>query len=335
MLSLIGQLQHACRMVKPGRSFLRRMIDISITTTELHHHIRLNKGFRSDLEWWPMFLEEWNGVQMMSSLGRGAPDMVVTSDASGWGCGAFLSTWKWFQCSWPPVWACIHITVKELVPVVMACALWGEELCGKTVECRTDNAAIINKGQSKMPLAMHLMRGLFFFAARFNLSVYAVHLPRVQNVAADMHYVSRDDAAAFFHQVPMVCKEPVQVPLELQQLLIANQPDWTSRAWRCLLGTIFMKGLAESTQLTYLSGKKRYLSFCTRAGVAPVPVGEKLLCSFVAFLAKEGLKYRTIKVYLLAVRHLHIEQTLPDPFAGGPTPRICHPWDQKAGDGRR
>ena len=49
LLSLIGQLQHACRVVKPGRSFLWRMIDLSITTTELHHHIRLNKGFHSDL----------------------------------------------------------------------------------------------------------------------------------------------------------------------------------------------------------------------------------------------------------------------------------------------
>ena len=84
----------------------------------------------------------------------------------------------------------------------------------------------------------------------------------------------------------------------------------------------FTKGLAESTQRTYLSGKKRYLSFCARAGVSAVPAEEKLLCSFVAFLAKEGLKYRTIKVYLSAIRHLHIEQALPDPFAGSPMARL-------------
>ena len=47
--SLIGQLQHACCVVRPGRTFLRRMITLSTSAKEMHHHIRLNKGFRSDL----------------------------------------------------------------------------------------------------------------------------------------------------------------------------------------------------------------------------------------------------------------------------------------------
>ena len=38
----------------------------------------------------------------------------------------------------------------------------------------------------------------------------------------------------------------------------------------------------------------------------------------MAFLSKEGLKYHMIKVYLSAIRHLHIEQVLPDSFASGP-----------------
>ena len=61
LLSLIGQLQHACRVVRAGRTFLRRMIDLSTVVVELHHHIRLNKGFRSDLQWWDLFFGrlEW------------------------------------------------------------------------------------------------------------------------------------------------------------------------------------------------------------------------------------------------------------------------------------
>ena len=50
LLSLIGQLQHACCVVKPGGTILRRMIDLSSVVNELHHHIRLSKGFRSDLQ---------------------------------------------------------------------------------------------------------------------------------------------------------------------------------------------------------------------------------------------------------------------------------------------
>ena len=49
LLSLIGQLQHACKVVRPGRTFLRRMIELATVAKELHHHIRLNRGFKSDL----------------------------------------------------------------------------------------------------------------------------------------------------------------------------------------------------------------------------------------------------------------------------------------------
>ena len=83
LLALIGQLQHACRVVKPGRSFLRRMIDLSMTARELHHFIRLNRGFRSDLEWWSVFLSGWNGVSLLSTVVCKPPDVTITSDASG------------------------------------------------------------------------------------------------------------------------------------------------------------------------------------------------------------------------------------------------------------
>ena len=321
LLSLIGQLQHACWVVKPGRSFLHRMIDLSTTACELHHHIRLNSGFRSDLEWWARFLAEWNGVQMMATLRRGPPTSVVTSDASGWGAGAFSSAGEWFQYEWPESWATVHITVKELAPVVLACALWGSEWQGQRVECRTDNAAvvaIINKGNSKVPLAMHLMHSLFFFLAHFHFTAYAVHLPGVQNEAADA--LSRNDTSSFFQQVPMASRKPVLVPLELMEALIFHQGLDLQRLEESVR-FFFKKGLADSTHRTYRSGKRRYTTFCIEAGIfpVPVPVCEQILCSFVAYL---GLKYRTIKVYLSSVRHLQIEQALPDLFAGGPMARL-------------
>ena len=50
--SLVGKLQHACKVVKPGRSFLRRMFELLAGVHKDHHHIRLNTSFRSDLVWW-------------------------------------------------------------------------------------------------------------------------------------------------------------------------------------------------------------------------------------------------------------------------------------------
>ena len=75
-----------------------RMIELATVAKELHHHIRLNRGFKSDLEWWALFLPTWNGITMMSSVCRTQPMTTVTSDASGgWGCGAFSSDGQWFS----------------------------------------------------------------------------------------------------------------------------------------------------------------------------------------------------------------------------------------------
>ncbi len=102
LLSLIGYLQHACRVIKPGRSFLRRMIDLSARVRALHHRVRLNAGFRSDLKWWHCFLPLWNGTCPMASVVKGEPQVVLTTDASGaWGCGAYTSTGLWFQLKFP------------------------------------------------------------------------------------------------------------------------------------------------------------------------------------------------------------------------------------------
>ena len=41
----------------------------------IHHHIHLRASFCSDLEWWAMFLSDWNRVSMMTSLGRVVEDL--------------------------------------------------------------------------------------------------------------------------------------------------------------------------------------------------------------------------------------------------------------------
>ena len=58
--SLIGLLNHACKVVRSGRSFLRRMIDLLHAVHRPPNStvpIRLNRGFRSDLAWWVTFIE--------------------------------------------------------------------------------------------------------------------------------------------------------------------------------------------------------------------------------------------------------------------------------------
>ena len=65
LLSLIGFLSFACRVVKPGRMFLRRLIDLSTSVSSNNFFISINAEARLDLQWWQEFLPEWNGVEII------------------------------------------------------------------------------------------------------------------------------------------------------------------------------------------------------------------------------------------------------------------------------
>lgn len=206
-------------------------------------HIRLNVGFRSDLQWWDLFLAEWNVTRILACKSVTNPDATVISDASGhWGCGAFCSTGIWFHFQWPDIWNAVHITVKELLPVVVACAVWGKEWNGMKTKIKCDNAAvvaIINPGRSKEHSAIYLMRCIFFFLAQYNIFILAEHIPGKDYVAADS--LSRGNLSLFHQQVPTAMPHPTPIPEELLQALIHQQPDWTSGSWRVLFISILQK----------------------------------------------------------------------------------------------
>ncbi|KAK3098108.1 hypothetical protein FSP39_016192 [Pinctada imbricata] len=54
--SLIGSLNFACRVVNPGRAFLRRLIDATISVHKAHHRIRVSESMKDDLKAWLEFL---------------------------------------------------------------------------------------------------------------------------------------------------------------------------------------------------------------------------------------------------------------------------------------
>ena len=151
---------------------------------------------------------------MLTSLYSRPHTVSVTSDASGsWGCGAFSSANQWYQLPLPVEWANVHITVKELLPVVISCALWGHRWAGESVLAYTDNAAvvaIVNSGRSKDKLAMHLMRCLFFLMARGEYTLKATHIEGKSNVAADA--LSRNRLPLFRLQVPTAEEHPTPIP---------------------------------------------------------------------------------------------------------------------------
>ena len=86
--SLISTLQHACRVVRSGRTSFCRMIDLLRVPRSSFHHVHLNREFRADLWWWSAFASHWNGVSFFPP--PPLPAIGVTTAASGeWECGAW------------------------------------------------------------------------------------------------------------------------------------------------------------------------------------------------------------------------------------------------------
>ena len=144
---------------------------------------------------------------------------------------------------WPELWSDVHITVKELLPVVIGVAMWGNRWRGKKIRCRCDNAAVVamlGSGSSKNERAMHLLRCLFFFLASCDVSIVAEHVRGVENGPADA--LSRGNHLSFLSQVRFAVQEPMRVPEELQQALVLERPDWTSESWRNLLKSFSRRG---------------------------------------------------------------------------------------------
>ena len=239
LLSLIGQLAHACKVVPAGRTFLRRMIDLSTRAQSLEHWIRLNAEFRSDLAWWTLFVERWNGVSMLSTrFVQVQPQIRVFTDASGWGCGGHWDN-EWFQFKWSEAWSKKSIALRELVPVVMACAIWGRQWAQQWVLVRTDNRSVVDVMQSRSspdPEIMHLLRCILFILACFQCQVKVEHIPGVLNTAADA--LSRNSLQVFQQCVPSAHSQPSIVPVAVSQMLMGEKLDWLSPVWRSMLVSI-------------------------------------------------------------------------------------------------
>lgn len=220
LLSLIGKLAFACKVVPPGRIFLRRLIDLSTTVGPIHHHITINQEARRDIQWWIDFLPDWPGTSLFREPHWStAYDMELYTDASDKGYGAYWSG-KWFNSTWTS-WQSQHpIAWREMFAVIVACSTWGSHWKRKQVLFHCDNAAVVDiwrHGSCKSPNMMQLVRLLYSLAARGNYNVGIAHIPGVDNILAD--HLSRFSMQAFRAAAPEAEQPPCPftIPANLTQ----------------------------------------------------------------------------------------------------------------------
>ena len=220
LLSLIGKLSFATKVVPPGRIFLRRLIDLSTTVGPLHHHVTLNKAAHLDIQWWLDFLPDWPGTSLfLESTWVPSPQMELFTDASDVGYGAYWSG-RWFSAVWSPAELQRSIAWRELFAIVTACATWGSSWMRKRILFHCDNASVVDiwrKGSCIAPDIMSLVRTLYFLAARGNYHIGIAHIPGAQNRIADL--LSRLSMQAFRTVAPQAAALPdlVVIPANLMQ----------------------------------------------------------------------------------------------------------------------
>jgi hypothetical protein len=217
LLSLIGTLSFATKIVRPGRTFLRRLIDLSTRVTKLHHHIDITAEARKDIEWWIAFLPLWNGRSLIIEKNLTYnTSLTLFTDASDVGFG-ILHKNHWIAERWPPYIAndlhAFNIDFRELFAIHAGVATFAEAFAGLKIIFITDNLPIVHawqKGTSSSPILMTLIRNILMTAAQNQFCISLKHIAGVNNTAADL--LSRLEIQKFKRLMPACDTEQTTPP---------------------------------------------------------------------------------------------------------------------------
>ena len=214
---LLGKLSFASAVVTPGRTFTRRLWDVSkrFHGAPAHYKIVLSAECKKDIQWRFTLIRDWNGKSFFLSLNiTPATELGLFTDASGSiGWGAFYGNeQRWIQGRWHADDQLKSIEFKELYALTAACGAWGEQWGRRRIVIHCDNRSVVDcvaSGTSKSPSVMSLLRTLFMICARHDFTVSALHVPGVSNCIADA--LSRFNMQAFRKLAPGARAQPDKV----------------------------------------------------------------------------------------------------------------------------
>lgn len=206
LLSLAGILSHCARLVRGGRTFSRRVINLANYLPELKSVICLPDWFRDDLVWWSKFAECFNGKVRFMDKGVSCHTHVYT-DTSLSGFGAAFGQ-DWYVGTWlilghkgldgfprGHIEECSeewqdnnNINVMELWPVLCAVRRWGAQMRDTGVTIRSDNSQVVtmlNTGRSGNVKCMRWLREIFWLSFIFNVQLVGIYIKSTDNTIAD------------------------------------------------------------------------------------------------------------------------------------------------------
>ena len=312
LLSLIGHLGFATRVIPAGRTFMSRLFTAAYSVRQLQHRVYLNSECRKDLLMWHQLLKGWNGISLfLEREPTSAESLDLYTDAS-WalGFGGYFQG-KWFYGEWPP-----EVASSSTDPISIA--FHEPYRCGRhTLEQTLDSsAADLSFRQSG-------------------------HLPHFEQGSLQMppNYAPHATPCAPSHpcQFRLLCcpyPRPFEHPGWLSLTLAdpkvpeagpTRRPSTLPNPLQCDAGLTLAAihyqhaALSRSTRSAYHSGTNAFMSFMAMHGhTSPhhLPaIDEAILILFVTHCAMNlRLAHTTIKTYLCGVRNLYIEANHSNPL---------------------
>ena len=207
---LSGYLAHASQVVKGGRTFSRRIINLIKYIPDDGKVVHIPSWLGEDLKWWVSFIDIFNGkAKMVQPSVDGSPQVETDSSKSGFGArwdGDWLAgVWDqereqesitYLDHHWSKspeeVVEDDDINILELWPVLASLDRWGEVWRDRKVVIWTDNTQVqsmILTGRSKSIKAMWWLRELFWRSCLYNIHIVSRRISTKQNLVAD--YLSR------------------------------------------------------------------------------------------------------------------------------------------------
>jgi hypothetical protein len=223
LLSLLGHLAFASRVVKAGRAFVSQLIEASCSRKGLHEFVTITDGCREDISVWLELMTVWNGIAIMEEEEVTSPGTLklFTDSSSSVGFGAYWQDRVEFVAdSWlnhPLPVSTTAMSYLELYPVVVSAVVWGHHWRGKRIVLFSDNegtVAILQKGRSKCSEINKLLRRLMLVCTVGNFSFSARWLSTKENTYADL--LSRGS----FCQFQTLCPHARQVLCPPQREII-------------------------------------------------------------------------------------------------------------------
>ena len=236
LLSLLGHLNYAIRIIPQGRSFISHLLSIASSVPSLQHRLSLDDACISELRFWLFLLQHWNGISFFYEDAILVPEdlQLFTDAAPSIGFGGFYGG-RWFASQWPPEFASLSFesgdssALWELYPVVIAALLWGHERTRRVILIHSDNSAVvhmINKGRSKSLTLMPFLLRLTWHSIKHQFILRAIHIPGHSNAIADS--LSRFQFQKFKALAPQAEPHPTPIPPFSDSILQLTSSSFSS-----------------------------------------------------------------------------------------------------------